>query len=70
MFLSVFFCEAMLKFWKEHLRRWPGDECNKQTGISKAVGIKESDKNQGIQKSSVSFRNLWSVSPVSCIFKT
>lgn len=41
-----------------------------QTGISKAAGIKKSDKNQGVQKSSVSFRNLWSVSPVSCIFKT
>lgn len=40
-----------------------------QTCISKAAGTKKSDKNQGIQKSSVCFRNLWSVSPVSFIFK-
>ena len=41
-----------------------------QTSISEAAGTQKTDKNEGIQKPSTSFRNLWPASPISCIFKT
>lgn len=41
-----------------------------QTGISEAAGVKKSDKIEGTQKFSASFRDLSLVSAISCIFKT